>query len=200
MSSVWSVDDVSDEALIKEAQNGNKKAMEDVILRYRSLVGSVASGYYGVGFDADDIIQEGMIGLYNAVLDYKSDKASFLAFARVCISRRIVSLLKASSRKKNQPLNTSISLSHIENVELLSELSKNTHNPETKIIDDEALKLQKEKIKKLLSDFEMQVFELYTKDIPYKEIAKILGKGEKTIDNAVQRIRKKLILLFAKTN
>lgn len=190
-------DCLSDDLLIKEAQSGNRQAMECIILRYKGLVNAVASKYYAVGFEKDDIIQEGMLGLYSAVLDYKFDKKIFKSFACLCITRRIISLLKSSSRQKHIPLNSSISLNSIISedrgaylIDVLTASDKT--NPEAILISKEEYSCYTEKINSNLSRFELRVLSFYIDGFSYKAISEILRKDVKSVDNAVQRIRKKL--------
>lgn len=188
---------LSDEALIKEARSGNRQAMESIIIRYKNLVNTVASKYYAAGFEKDDIIQEGMLGLYSAVLDYKSDKNVFSSFACLCITRRIISLLKSSARQKHIPLNSSVSLNSIiseENGAYLIDVLKASDltNPEAILISKEEYAGYTEKINNNLSSFELKVLSFYIDGFSYKAISEMLKKDVKSVDNAVQRIRKKL--------
>lgn len=192
-----SVDILSDDELVKLAQSGDKVATECIILRYRNLVTSCMPGYFAKGFDRDDIFQEGMIGLYKAILDYDSTKASFRSFAMLCISRKIISLVKSSTRKKNLPLNTSISLNSSvceSNDRYLVDILKGSDesNPEIMFINKESFNHCKKKINGILSPFEKKVLSYQLEKMSYKKIGEKLGRDIKSIDNAVQRIRKKL--------
>jgi len=192
-----SVDTMADEELVRLAQSGNSYATECIIMRHRGLVASCTPGYFAKGFDSDDIFQEGMIGLYKAILDYDNSKASFKSFAMLCISRKIISLVKSSTRKKNLPLNSSISLdsSVCENgdtylIDILR--APDDSNPEIMFINKENFNHCKTKINQILSPFEKKVLSYHLEKKSYKEISQKLGKDTKSIDNAVQRIRKKL--------
>lgn len=182
------VDGLSDEQLVLAAQSGDERAMEGIIARYRSFVSATVSGYYAIGFDKEDIVQEGMIGLYKAVLDYNPEKAGFRSFARLCILRRVFSLLKFTSRQKNVPQNLCVSLDSDEGETKASEVC----DPEALLINKEDMLGYIEKINAVLSPFELQVLSYYVDKLSYKDISKILGKDIKSVDNAVQRIKKKL--------
>ncbi len=192
-----SVDILSDEELVRMAQSGDVTATEHIIMRYRSVVASCVAGYFAKGFDKDDIFQEGMIGLYKAILDYDGSKASFRSFAMLCISRKIISLVKSSMRKKNLPLNTSISLDSSlgegGDAYLIDVLkASDESNPEIIFINKENFNHCKRKINQILSPFEKKVLSYQLEKMSYKQISEMLGRDIKSIDNAVQRIRKKL--------
>ena len=201
MLTINAADGLSDEQLVKMAQSGDSDAMESIILRYRNMVNAVASKYYAVGFDREDIIQEGMIGLYNAVLDYNPEKNLFKAFAGLCITRRIITLIKFSARQKHIPLNSSVSLNSAVSEESdtyladILEASDST-NPEKLVISKEAYNGYTKKIQSLLSPFELQVLMCCMDGLSYKDISAKLKKDIKAIDNAIQRIRKKLEAVF----
>ena len=195
---------MSDEELVEAAQSGNKDAMDDIILRYKNLVYMTASRYYMQGFDNDDIVQEGMLGLYSAILDYKGGKAKFKTFATMCITRKIISLLKSATRQKNIPLNSSVSLDAplTEGNCSLSDvlLSSDRKNPETMVITSENLSHYENGIKNNLSPFELKFLFYQLDGLTYKDIAKILNKDIKSVDNAVQRIKKKLKSILLSDN
>jgi RNA polymerase sporulation-specific sigma factor len=193
----------SDKEIIERIQNGDKTAMDYLLEKYKYLVRKKAKALFLIGGDRDDLIQEGMIGLYKAIRDYKSSKDnSFFNFADMCISRQIYSAIKASNTKKNIPLNTYISLyapaygvnSDGEEKEALVDiiLQKNISNPEELVIDKENTSMIEYELVRCLSDFEKQVLELYMQDIKYVQIAEVLGKDPKTVDNALTRIKSKL--------
>lgn len=194
---------LSDEDIIKLIRENDSNAMDFMLNRYKNLVRKKAKALYLIGGDRDDLIQEGMIGLYKAIRDYDGDKDnSFLNFADLCISRQIFNAIKASNRKKNIPLNTYVSLNaplFNENTDIeekpslvdLMYINKNS-NPEEMVIDKENASMLEYELVRHLSDFEQDVLELYLEDKSYLQIADKLNKDSKSIDNAVQRIRTKL--------
>lgn len=187
---------LSDEEAVKLAQDGNSAALNHIMARYRNYVYSKANRYFLAGADKDDVAQEGMIGLYKAVKEYSFDEgSSFKSFAGLCISRQIITAVKAAARKKHLPLNSYISLDKPDGFEDSdgSVLEDGAQNPEAIIIGKEDLSRTEHKISKALSKLEMQVLAYYTKGMSYGEIAEVLGKSKKSIDNALQRIKKKLI-------
>lgn len=196
-------DKLSDEDIIKLIHEDDSNAMDFMLNRYKNLVRKKAKALYLIGGDRDDLIQEGMIGLYKAIRDYDGNKDnSFLNFADLCISRQIFNAIKASNRKKNIPLNTYVSLNaplFSENTDIEEKPSlvdlmyedKNS-NPEEMVIDKENANMLEYELVRHLSDFEQNVLELYLEDKSYLQIADKLNKDSKAIDNAVQRIRTKL--------
>jgi len=189
----------TDEEVVLLAQQGNKEASEFITSKYFPYVRNKSRAYYLVGGEAEDIIQEGLIGLYEAVKDYSPDKqASFKTFMDICVTRQIMTAIKTASRQKHIPLNTYVSL----NKPLYSEDSDKSYmdtiiqnrkeDPESLYIDTEKTREINSKIKNSLSDFEYKVLRLYLQGVSYLSIAKVLDKEEKAIDNAIQRIRKKL--------
>ncbi|MGN0148690.1 MAG: RNA polymerase sporulation sigma factor SigH [Clostridia bacterium] len=192
-------ENLSDEELVALAQAGDKIALEAILSRYKNLVYAKAKPYFLAGADEDDIIQEGFIGLYKAVKDFDGDKLPFFkVFAGVCVSRRIITAVKAATRQKHIPLNSYVSLdnnsyesgSEAKFPELVA--NKELQDPETILIDRENIDGIEYKINKALSKLELEVLVYYLRDMSYQEIAKVLGKDIKSVDNAVQRIRKKL--------
>ena len=191
----------SDETLVDMYKNGDKDAIEELFERYKNLVRKKAKAMYLAGGDSDDLIQEGMIGLYKAVRDYtKEREASFATFASMCINRQIMTAVEASNRNKNLPLNSYVSFdlpvnededNDVKLVEILH--SQVDQNPENLFIDKENAADMEEKLLKLLSPFEKEVFELYMQDKDYRQIAKDLNKSSKSIDNAIQRIKAKAL-------
>ncbi len=189
----------TDEMLVDMFRMDDELAIEVLFDRYKNLVRRKAKAMFLAGGESDDLIQEGMIGLYKAVRDYDEEReASFATFASMCINRQIISAVTASNRKKNAPLNTYVSYdmpavaddeSEFKLVDLLP--SETELNPEDVYIDKENVKYMREQLVKSLSKMERQVFELYMQEKDYKEIAKVLGKTPKAIDNALQRIRAK---------
>lgn len=190
-------EDLTDEELVKAAQSGDKSALESILKRYKNLVYAKAKPYFIAGADEDDIVQEGFIGLYNAVKDFNSDKLPFFSvFAGVCISRRILTAVKAATRQKHIPLNSYISLDNggaDGDAPLAETVTANgVGDPEAILIDRENVDGIEYKINKALSKLELEVLIYYLRDMSYQEIAGLLGKDVKAVDNAVQRIRKKL--------
>ena len=192
----------SDEELILHLRDGDENIIDYIMEKYKDLVKNKAKSMYILGADNDDLIQEGMIGLFKAVRDYDSGRdASFFTFADLCISRQMYTAVQASGRKKHTPLNSYISLySHVasgngqgEDVELVSFLaSKAELSPEEMMIDKENVENLEKTIERELSTFEKQVLDLYLTGMSYVQIAKVLGKDEKSADNALQRIKGKL--------
>ena len=193
----------SDETLIDIYRVGNEAAIEVLFERYKNLVKKKAKAMYLAGGDSDDLIQEGMIGLYKAVRDFdESREASFKTFASMCINRQLITAVAASHRKKNMPLNTYVSFDlpaytdEDNEMRLVDVLKPETEqNPEKLLIDREYTEDFKEKLFESLSNFEKQVLKLYIEDKDYREIARIMNKTPKSIDNALQRIRSKAFAL-----
>ena len=184
-----------DEEIVDEAKKGNSRAQEYLISKYENFVKS----YFLIGADKEDIYQEGMIGLYKAIRDFKADRlTSFKAFAELCVTRQIITAIKTATRQKHIPLNTYISL----NKPIYEEESDRTLIDvlsELKITDPEELLIGKEQIKhiegemaKVLSDLEMEVLQSYLDGKSYQEIACDLDRQAKSIDNALQRVKRKL--------
>lgn len=193
----------TDEELILRLRDGEENITDYIMDKYKNLVKSKARSMYILGADSDDLIQEGMIGLFRAVRDYDSGRdASFFTFADLCISRQMYTAVQASGRQKHAPLNTYISLYSPAQVsgelsggetELLSTLaSKAELSPEELLIDRENVESLEKTIESKLSPFEKQVLDLYITGMSYVQIAKVLGKDEKSTDNALQRIKGKL--------
>lgn len=192
-------DSMADEDIIELSKNGDKYAIDYIIDKYKNLVRSRARTYFLIGADKEDIVQEGMIGLYKAARDFKKDKhSSFKAFAELCVTRQIITAIKSATRQKHIPLNSYISLNKPffgeENEQTLLNTighKKNT-NPEEIIISKEHFSSIEEKMFKILSKFERKVLSLYLDGCGYTEIAKQMDKSEKSIDNALQRIKRKV--------
>ena len=180
-----------DGRLVRLAQSGDNDAMEQLCAEYKDTVRMLARPYFLIGADRDDLIQEGMIGLYKAIRDYREDhNSSFASFAELCITRQILSAINASRRQKHQPLNSFVSLSEQVSEQELRLVDEET--PEEIMISRENVIGMHERIKERLSKFEYQVLELYLKGYDYTQIAEKLGKQPKAIDNALQRIRSKV--------
>lgn len=191
--------DTSDEQLAMESQRGNAAATDFLIEKYKGFVKSRARTYFLIGADREDIIQEGMIGLYKAIRDFSDEKpASFRAFAELCITRQMITAVKTATRQKHIPLNSYISLNkpvYDEENErtLLDTITETRHfDPEEIMITKEHFVLLEEKMSKVLSRLEWNVMSLYLDGQSYVEIARRLGKSEKSIDNALQRVKRKV--------
>ena len=191
-----------DEELIYLASQGDLLAEECLINKYKKLVKIKARSYFLIGADTEDIIQEGMIGLYKAVRNYQFKKlSSFKAFAELCITRQIITAIKSATRQKHIPLNSYISLNRpIYNedsdrtlLDIVDNISIN--DPQDLFLNGEKLNNLKVRIKKILSDLERDVLESYLDAKSYQEIAADLGRHVKSIDNALQRIKRKLELI-----
>lgn len=188
-----------DEEVVVEAKNGNARAQEYLIAKYENFVKIKAKSYFLIGADKEDIYQEGMIGLYKAIRDFKPDKlSSFRAFAELCITRQIITAIKTATRQKHIPLNTYVSLNkpiYEEEYErtLLDVLAGlKVTDPEELFIGQEQLKHIQGEITKVLSDLELEVLNSYLEGKSYQEIAVDLDRQAKSIDNALQRVKRKL--------
>lgn len=174
--------------------------------KYFPHVRNKSRSYFLVGGDKEDIVQEGLIGLYEAIKDYSHDKqASFKTFMDICVTRQIMTAIKTASRQKHIPLNTYVSLNKplytddSERSYMETFVTSKKEDPESLYLDVEKTYEINQEIKKALSPFEHQVLELYLQGVSYFKIAKVLEKEEKAIDNAIQRIRKKLSKNLEKT-
>lgn len=190
---------LSDAELVELAQKNNFDAMETLIERYKNFVRSKGRTYFLIGADKEDIIQEGMIGLFKAVRDYDGSKqVQFRSFAELCVTRQIITAIKSATRQKHIPLNTYISLSRPvyddESEKTLLDLISLEHilDPEQILINQETLLTTEQRINDVLSSFEKCVLDLYINGKSYHDIAEILNKKSKSIDNAIQRIKKKI--------
>ena len=184
-------DTCTDEELIARLRAGEREITDYLIDKYKSLVRTRARALYLVGGDHEDLIQEGRLGRFKAVRDYKPGKeASFATFAGLCIDRQMYSAVASSQRQKHQPLNSFVSLSEPVSEQELRLVDEET--PEEIMISRENVIGMHERIKERLSKFEYQVLELYLKGYDYTQIAEKLGKQPKAIDNALQRIRSKV--------
>ena len=193
--------DYSDEELIRMLRNGNVEITDFIMEKYKNLVRKKARAMYLIGGDNDDLIQEGMIGLFKAIRDYREEReASFFHFADLCISRQIYSAVEMSRRKKHLPLNTYVSLYEdtseggedgLTLVEALQSISDK--NPEELLIDQEAAVSLEKRIDRSLSDFEKEVLDRYLAGNNYAQIAAALEKTPKSVDNALQRVKNKLM-------
>lgn len=194
---------MTDEDIVSRIQAGDRPAMDFLFEKYKYLVRNKAKALFLIGGDKDDLIQEGMIGLYKAIRDYQKNKQStFFSFADLCISRQIYSAIKASNTKKNIPLNTYISIYAPLSDEGGEGTEKETLvdimfqekglNPEDLVIDKENTSMIEYELVRRLSGLEKKVLNLYMQDLKYVQIAKVLGREPKAIDNALTRIKTKL--------
>jgi len=192
-------EDMADEEIVETARNGNRLAQEYLINKYRNFVRAKARSYFLIGADREDIMQEGLIGLYKAIRDFRSDKlSSFRAFAELCITRQIITAIKTATRQKHIPLNSYVSL----NKPIYDEDSDRTlldvisgtkiTDPEELIISREEFGNIEEKMVEILSDLEWKVLMAYLDGKSYQEIATDLSRHVKSIDNALQRVKRKL--------
>ncbi len=190
---------MQDEEIVQDARNGSDKALEFIMNKYKNFVRSRARTYFLIGADREDIVQEGMIGLYKAIRDFKEDKlSSFRAFAELCITRQIITAIKTATRQKHIPLNSYISL----NRPLFDEESDRTLMDiicEEKIYDPEEMMISREEFSgietrmgEILSELEWEVLSSYLQGKSYHEISADLKRHVKSIDNALQRVKKKL--------
>lgn len=191
--------EMADEDIIMLFRQGDNNAQEYLIIKYKNFVRSKARSYFLIGADKEDIIQEGMIGLYKAIRDFKGDKlSSFRAFADLCITRQIITAIKTATRQKHIPLNSYVSL----NKPIYDEESERTlmdvltgmriTDPEELVIGQEEMDDIEVKMGELLSSLEWQVLTFYLEGKSYQEIAEELGRHVKSIDNALQRVKRKL--------
>ena len=184
-------DNVSDEELIMRFRAGETSIEDYLMEKYKGLVRQKARAMFLIGGDTDDLIQEGMIGLFKAVRDYQPGReAIFATFAGVCIDRQLYSAIQSSNRQKHIPLNSYVSLNQEEEGSPIWELS--VENPESIVIDQENARDLQQKFMGCLSPMERTVLDLYLRGEGYVEIARILNKSPKSIDNALQRIRSKI--------
>ena len=198
---------LTDEEIIRRVRRGEKEGTDYLLEKYKNLVRKKARALYLIGGDNDDLIQEGMIGLYKAIRDYDVEKEPvFRSFASVCIDRQLYNAVKGANRLKNSPLNTYISLDipgeargNEENgAATLGEMLEwvGVSNPEDILIDRERVGKIEQYIRQNLSEFEQKVVNLYIDGMNYQQIAKELEKTPKSIDNALQRIKKKLMAFW----
>ena len=192
-------DHLTDEQLVEQVHLGNTDALDFLISKYRLFVKAKARSYFLVGADREDIIQEGMIGLYKSIRDFKEDKlASFRAFAELCITRQIITAIKTATRQKHIPLNSYVSLDK----PIYDEESERTlmdiitspviDDPEYLMINREDYRYLEQKMAEVLSELEQQVLIRYLEGQSYNEISEELNRHVKSIDNALQRVKRKL--------
>ena len=182
---------MTDEQLIRRLREGDRAITDYLMEKYKGTVKKRARAMYLIGGETDDLIQEGMIGLFKAVQDYRPDReASFRTFAGLCIDRQLYSAVKNSTRQKHIPLNSYVSLSEEEESGSLEGLW--SENPEALVIDRETTGILEKEISRALSPMENKVLDYYLRGYGYVQIAEIMGKTPKSIDNALQRIRGKI--------
>lgn len=190
---------LTDEELVSLAKDGDTMALEYLISKYKNFVRSKARTYFLIGADREDIIQEGMIGLYKAIRDYRYDRqASFRAFAEICVTRQIITAIKTATRQKHMPLNSYVSLNkpvyEEESERTLSDVltQGKAGNPEELFIDQEDYLDIESTMQRILSPLEQEVVNLYLEGKSYIEIAQHLNRQVKSVDNALQRVKRKL--------
>lgn len=190
---------ISDEELVDMVKDGDSDALEYLIHKYKNFVRAKARSYFLIGADREDIVQEGMIGLFKSIRDFRGDKlASFKAFAELCITRQIITAIKTATRQKHIPLNSYVSLDkpiYDEDSDrtLLDVICGNrVTDPEELLINQEKFDDIEDKMAQILSDLERQVLALYLDGRSYQEIAVDLDRHVKSIDNALQRVKRKL--------
>jgi RNA polymerase sporulation-specific sigma factor len=194
--------DLPDDELAARHQAGCHESLETLIERYRRFARAKARGYFLVGGDADDVEQEALIGLYKAARDFRPGHlASFRAFAELCITRQIITAIKTATRQKHQPLNQYMSISGVRGSddpgersvdELLLLREGGGADPAERVVDDQRMDVMREHMAEMLSGLEVDVLRLYVEGKSYQEIGEHLGRHVKSIDNALQRIKRKL--------
>lgn len=191
---------LGDEDLVARYQQGDINALNVLLERYRRFARSKSRTYFLVGADSDDIEQEGLIGLYKAARDYRSDRqATFRAFAELCVTRQVITAIKAATRQKHQPLNQYVSISGARGGDDAGERSMEellddgrVLDPAEEIVARERLVAMRQSVAEMLSGLEVDVLRLYVEGKSYQEISDHLGRHVKSIDNALQRIKRKL--------
>lgn len=190
---------LEDEIIVELVHQGDSEALDYLIHKYKNFVRAKARSYFLVGADREDIVQEGMIGLYKAIRDFKEDKqSSFKAFAELCITRQMITAIKMATRQKHIPLNCYVSLDkpiyEDDSARTLMDVLSGAKmtNPEELIINREEFDHMEEKMTELLSDLERKVLLLYLEGRSYQEISEELNRHVKSIDNALQRVKRKL--------
>lgn len=189
-------EEYTDEELVDRLHQGENEIMDYILEKYKPLVRKQTNALFLIGGENEDLIQEGMIGLFKAIRDYDDTKeATFFYFAQLCIKRQLASALEASNRKKHIPLNNYVSFSSEENdngAALEATISQGVESPEQMVLEQEKVIEFKEQIRAKLSKMEKEVLNLYLEGYNYTQIAKIMEKTPKSIDNALQRIRQKI--------
>ena len=196
----------SDEEVVVLAQQGDGQALAYLLNKYKNFVRSKARSYFLIGADHEDIVQEGMIGLYKAIRDFQPSRlASFRSFAELCVKRQIITAIKAATRQKHVPLNSYVSLNkplydEESDRTLLDVIEGRVTNPEELYISQEDLARIQTQISEVLSDLERQVLDAFMDGKSYQEIAELLGRHVKSIDNALQRVKRKLFKFREENN
>lgn len=190
---------LSDEELVLRSRDGDRDALDFLITKYKNIVRHKANSYFLIGADKEDIIQEGLIGLYKGIRDFNEDKqVTFKSFAELCITRQIITAIKTATRQKHIPLNSSISLDKPigdeDQVSTLLDMISASHldDPQEVMVSKESVIFIESQIDDILSPFEKQVLAMYLDDCTYQEMSLALQKEMKSIDNALQRIKRKL--------
>jgi RNA polymerase sporulation-specific sigma factor len=199
-SPLGSLTELADEELVALSHWGDRDALEVLLRRYRRFARSKARSYFLVGADPDDIEQEGLIGLYKAARDFRADRqSSFRAFAELCVTRQVISAIKAATRRKHQPLNQYVSISGVRGSDDPGERSVEdllddhwSTDPADEVISREQIATIRRSMAESLSGFEVEVLRLYVEGKSYQEIGDHLGRHTKSVDNALQRIKRKL--------
>ena len=197
---VFPLTDLSDDDLVARFQGGDDLSVQVLLDRYRRFARAKARGYFLVGADSDDIEQEGLIGLYKAARDFRPDRqASFRAFAELCITRQVITAVKTATRQKHQPLNQYVSISGVRGSDDASERSVEDlledhyiADPAETVVSNERMDSMRQSMAEMLSGLEVDVLRLYVEGKSYHEIGEHLGRHVKSIDNALQRIKRKL--------
>ncbi len=192
--------ELGDDELVARFQDGDGDALNTLLERYRRFARAKARGYFIVGGDADDIEQEGMIGLFKAARDFRPDRqSSFRAFAELCITRQVITAIKTATRQKHQPLNRYVSISGVRGSDdpgerSVEDLLHDHHvaDPADEVVSAERMDAMRASMGKMLSGLEVDVLRLYVEGKSYQEISEHLGRHVKSIDNALQRIKRKL--------
>ena len=198
--------DKTDEDVAVLAQNGDGQALAYLLDKYKNFVRSKARSYFLIGADHEDIVQEGMIGLYKAIRDCQPSRlSSFRSFAELCVKRQIITAIKAATRQKHVPLNSYVSLNkplydEESDRTLLDVIEGRVTNPEDLYISQEDLARIQTQISEVLSDLERQVLDAFMDGKSYQEIAELLGRHVKSIDNALQRVKRKLFKFREESN
>ena len=189
-------EEYTDEELVDRLHQGENEIMDYILEKYKPLARKQTNALFLIGGENEDLIQEGMIGLFKAIRDYDDTKeATFFYFAQLCIKRQLASALEASNRKKHIPLNNYVSFSSDENdngTALEATISQGVESPEQMVLEQEKVIEFKEQIRAKLSKMEKEVLNFYLEGYNYTQIAKIMEKTPKSIDNALQRIRQKI--------
>jgi RNA polymerase sporulation-specific sigma factor len=188
-------DKISEAELLTAAQSGRGQALEELLRRYSDVVKSIARGFFLLGGETEDLEQEGMIGLYYAIVEYrnKEDGSSFKTFAYLCVRRRIIDAVKRAASKKNSPLNDCVSADYADGWLIYS-----AFNPEDSLILNDERRELRQAMSRALSDFEYKVFNLYLEGASNAQICEVTGKSEKSVSNALQRSKTKLQEIFKK--